>query len=329
MLAAYYTKGYESKDIFDNLKISGTESYGQHQNKYNVVHIDFSRRPFFCNSYYDYIMFIIDEIKYELETLYPWLKERTYTQIGDMFEATGDSFSFILDEWDSCFYQDFMTDKDRREHLNWLRWLLKDQPYVKLAYMTGVLPIAKYSSGSELNMFSEYNFMNDNVFDRYFGFSEDEVEALCDLQNNVSMEELKEWYDGYYFSDGSSLFIPRSVNEALRRGKCHNFWTETGPMNEIAECIENNVNAVREDIVKMISGVPVQVTLDGYSAAELKLDSRDEILSAMVVFGFLAYHDQILSIPNAELMEKFQQVLARESMGEVKKIVERLKVPVK
>ena len=52
---------------------------------------------------------------------------------------------------------------------------LKDQPYVDLAYMTGVLPIAKYSSGSELNMFDEYNFMNDSRYDIYFGFSEEEV----------------------------------------------------------------------------------------------------------------------------------------------------------
>lgn len=321
MLAAYYTKGYDSRVIFDNLKIADTEFYGKHQNMHNVVYMDFSRRPFFCKSYYEYMMFIIKEMKYELEAVYPVLKERDYTQLSDMFEATRDSFIFILDEWDSIFYQDFVTEKDRHEHMNWLKWLLKDQSYVKLAYMTGVLPIAKYSSGSELNMFSEYNFMNDNVFDRYFGFDENEVQALCSLQSKVNMEELKEWYDGYYFSNGDSLFNPRSVNEALRRGSCDNFWTETGPMNEIAECVEHNIEAVREDIVKMVSGIPIQVELDGYSAAELKLNSRDEILSAMVVYGFLAYYDDMLSIPNTELMEKFQQVLMRDSMGEVKKIV--------
>lgn len=52
-------------------------------------------------------------------------------------------------------------------------------------------------------------------------------------------------------------------------------------------------------------------------------DSRDEILSAMVVFGFLSYYDGCLTIPNHELMEKFRRVLARDSMGEVKEIVDR------
>ena len=189
--------------------------------------------------------------------------------------------------------------------------------------MTGVLPIAKYSSGSELNMFKEYNFMNDHVYDAYFGFCEDEVKMLCNRKDNgVSYEELEYWYDGYYLGDGGHLFNPRSVNYALIDGVCLNYWTETGPMNEIADYIEYNTAAVREDIVKMVAGIPVEADLQGYSASEGQLYTRDEILSAMVVFGFLSYHDGILRIPNRELMEKYQRVLMRESMDGVKEIVE-------
>ena len=55
---------------------------------------------------------------------------------------------------------------------------LKDQPYVSLCYMTGVLPIKKYSSGSALNMFDEYTFLKDRIYDEYFGFTEEEVLEL-------------------------------------------------------------------------------------------------------------------------------------------------------
>ncbi|WP_275905090.1 hypothetical protein [[Eubacterium] hominis] len=96
-------------------------------------------------------------------------------------------------------------------------------------------------------------------------------------------------------------------------------------MNEIAEYIEHNVDEVREDIVKMVAGIPVEVELEGYAASQLQLDSRDEILSAMVVFGFLSYHDGLLRIPNHELMEKFQRVLKRKSMGGVADIVNNSK----
>ena len=65
-------------------------------------------------------------------------------------------FIFIFDEWDYIFHQDFASELDKKKYLIFLRSLLKDRPYVKFVYMTGIFPIAKYSSGSELNMFAEY-----------------------------------------------------------------------------------------------------------------------------------------------------------------------------
>lgn len=216
-----------------------------------------------------------------------------------------------------------MTEKNKRDYLEFLKGLLKDQDYVELAYMTGVLLISKYSSGSELNMFKEYNFMNDKKFSDFFGYSEDEVKVLCQRFNNPTYEDLQYWYNGYYKYDGTRLFNPCSVNYAFIDEECGNYWTETGPMNEIAYYIEHNVGAVREDIVNLVAGNPVNIKLKGYSAINYELNTRDEILSAMVVFGFLSYHKGKLTIPNHELMEKFNQVLSRKSMSKVKKIVDR------
>lgn len=325
MLGAYYTKGYDSACLFDQLSISKSACYREHMNQYHVIHIDFSRIPDFCPDYQAYFSSIVRKLRRDLEEAYPKLSQQEYDSISDMLRDTGDSFIFILDEWDSIFYEEFMGNKEKNHFLKFLKVLLKDQPYVDLAYMTGVLPIAKYSSGSELNMFDEYTFMNDNIYDHYFGFHEDEVKKLCEEKRTVPFEEVKRWYDGYYSSSGGSIFNPRSVSKALTRGVCLNYWTETGPMNEIAECIEHNVDEVREDIVKMVAGIPVEVELEGYSASELQLNTRDEILSAMVVYGFLSYYDGNLRIPNHELMEKYQRVLSRDSMGVVKEIVDRSK----
>ena len=325
MLGAYYTQGYDAHDLFKNLKIAQTTSYEKHINKHHVFYIDFSRMPDYCDSYRTYIDSIMKTIKEDLMNIYPKLSEKSYDYLYQMFLDTNDSFIFIMDEWDSIFYKDFMQEKDKKAYLEFLKGLLKDQPYVELAYMTGVLPIAKYSGGSELNMFKEYNFMNDRIYEDYFGFDEEEIIELTKKYTKPSFETLKKWYDGYYKSDGSSLFNPRSVSSALIDGVCLNYWTETGPMNEIAEYIEHNVDAVREDIVKMVAGIPIEVELEGYGAEQLRLDSRDEILSAMVVFGFLSYHDGFLRIPNHELMEKFQTVLKRSSMGGVADIVNNSK----
>lgn len=326
MLGAFYTKGVDCGPLFENLKIAQAKDIQRHRNNYNVVFVDMSRLPDVCNGYQDYISAVIEGLREDLQEAYPHLCGKKYSSVSQMFRDSHESFIFIFDEWDSVFGKDFMTDTDRNAYLTFLKNLLKDQPYVELAYMTGVLPVAKYSSGSELNMFDEFHFMNDTVYDIFFGFSEKEVRKLCEkYTERLTFNDLKEWYDGYYLSDGESLFNPRSVVKALSRGTCLNYWTETGPMNEIADCIEHNTAAVREDIVRMVAGIPVEVELEGYSASELQLNTRDEILSAMVVFGFLSYHDGYLRIPNRELMEKYHKILARDSMGEVKEIVDSSK----
>lgn len=81
-----------------------------------------------------------------------------------IFQKTRDKFIFVIDEWDAIFHKSFITRKDQKKYLGFLRNLLKDQVYVELAYMTGVLPIAKYSSGSELNMFLEYDMATKKKF---------------------------------------------------------------------------------------------------------------------------------------------------------------------
>ena len=98
---------------------------------------------------------------------------------------------------------------DQTQYLKFIKSLLKDQPYVELAYLTGILPIAKYSSGSELNMFREYNFMNDYIYEVFFGLSEEEVRKLCEENKSVSYEELKYWYDGDYPVNGEVDVISR------------------------------------------------------------------------------------------------------------------------
>ncbi|MCI8648382.1 MAG: AAA family ATPase, partial [Firmicutes bacterium] len=335
MLATYYTKGLDSGSLFSDLKIAqpSVDSKGDlkkpfyptHLNQYNVIKIDFSQMPDDCNSYAAYIGSIRSKLKQDLGDSYPELDPMAYDSLSSFFEATGDSFIFILDEWDAIFHRRFVTEKDKEDFLEFLRDLLKDKAYVELAYMTGVLPIAKYSSGSAINMFREDHALKIGRYEEFFGFTEQEVKALGGEHQTVSYEELKQWYDGYRMKNGASLFNPRSVAYALMDGECQNYWTETGPMNEVADCIEHNAGEVREDIVQMVAGNPVEVELSGYSAAEQSMNTRDEILSAMVVYGFLSYHEEELQIPNHELMLKFQKVLSRSSMGGISEIVKQSK----
>lgn len=43
MLAAYYTHGEDSKDLFENLEISKSPSFEKHLNKYDVIFLNMQR----------------------------------------------------------------------------------------------------------------------------------------------------------------------------------------------------------------------------------------------------------------------------------------------
>ena len=160
-------------------------------------------------------------------------KEYPETDIGDtdsaaealleLYAEREDArFVFVLDEWDFIFHQSFISQTDKKEFLIFLRNLLKDRPYVLLAYMTGILPIAKYSSGSELNMFSEFTMASEEKFSEYFGFTEQEVDMLFERYREqetrpekITRQGLKTWYDGYHTKSGERLYNPRSVVMSL------------------------------------------------------------------------------------------------------------------
>ena len=158
MLGAYYTKGFESQEIFDKLKISKSDTYIKNLNKYNVINISFNKIPEHGDAYEDYINMIKMSLIDDIYEKYPYLKEKNYYTIGDMLMNTNEKFIFIFDEWDYIFNNKIFQEH-QNDFLEFIRNLLKDQPYVALAYMTGVLPIKKYSSGSALNMFDEFTIL--------------------------------------------------------------------------------------------------------------------------------------------------------------------------
>lgn len=161
MLGAYYGKSYPSSAIFDRLKISHCKSYTVHLNQYNIINLNMNCLPDNGNSYSDYTALIKGTIEDDIEALYPELKRASFRSLPDLLTATKDEFIFFIDEWDYIFSHDLYRE-NHSDFLEFLRYLLKDRPYVALAYMTGVLPIKKYSTGSALNMFDEYTMLNDS-----------------------------------------------------------------------------------------------------------------------------------------------------------------------
>ena len=325
MLASYYTKNLDTNDVFDKLNVSKCDSYEEHLNKHNVIYLSFNTGSNGFSSYKEYKNYFVNGLINDIKNICPEINEKD--PISDIFKAAyhklGQGFIFIIDEWDFIFNKNsFCNDKDKENFLALLENLLKDQPYVEFAYMTGILPIAKYFSTSFCNMFDEYSMVTDDKYGNYFGFTQSEVEQLCAKQDVVTLEELEEWYNGYYTVFGNKVYNPRSVCFALDRGMCRNYWTNTGKMDEIIECVQKNVDSVKEDIVRMINGEEIRITLGEFSSEKMEFNTKEQIFSAMVILGFLSYHKKYLGIPNTELRMKFADSLKNKIFKELSQILE-------
>lgn len=330
MISSYFGKGFDSSTLFQNLAVSSCEWFTEHLNQHNVIHLMLNELPDECTTYNQYISRIKKRLLKDLIREYPDVPIEQDDALWDAFNSivefgNGGKFIFVLDEWDFLFHRDFITDHDKAAYIDFLNNLLKDQPYVELAYMTGVLPIAKYSSGSELNMFCEYTMAAEEKYAEYFGFTDTEVDSLYEKYKNqaqdlakITREGLRIWYDGYHTKSGTRVYNPRSVVLALTNNNLGNYWTSSGPYDEIYYYIEKNTNAVRDGLAMMVSGNPVSAKIREYAAVSMQLSTKDEIFSAMVVYGFLNYENGFVSIPNKELMDQFADMLCKEpSLGYV------------
>ncbi len=332
MAAAFFGKAVDSHHLFDHLKIAAGKDggknpdYEKHLNQHHVLYIDFSEVPRNCMNYGQYIDRIQNGINNDLASAYPDLDIRedgtTWDILANIFQNTGDRFLFIMDEWDAPFHMSFITEENRKSYLLFLKALLKDKAYAELVYMTGILPIAKYSDGSELNMFMEYNMATSVRFSEYYGFSDSEVDQLFTIYMEttekaaITRKDLAIWYDGYHTAAGGRLYNPRSVVCAFTDNQLRNYWTSSGTYDSIFGYVKDHVNEIQDDLALLFVGEVLPADIQEYAAVSMRLSTKDEIYSAMVVYGLLTYENGYVSIPNKELADSFAAMMKREkSLG--------------
>ena len=187
MLTAYYSCGCDSKELFAGKKISETEQYEEHLNKYNVIHLDVQWFYMVCGCAENVVSHITRSVLNELKEEFPDVDFSESASLGGMLAritlATGSKFIIIIDEWDVLIRDEAANAAVQKEYINFLRGLFKGtEPthFLHLAYLTGILPIKKVKTQSALNNFEEYTMLTPANFASYIGFTEDEVIALCE-----------------------------------------------------------------------------------------------------------------------------------------------------
>ncbi len=315
MMAAYYSKGCDSRKMFDNLMIGKDEAYREeylrHLNKHNVICFDLN--GFFAkNEDKSIVMRKVQEaIIAELAEEFPMVDISAETNLGSailkIYAKTKETFIFLMDEYD-IMIREKVSDSVLRTYLDFLQSLFKDnvlRPAFDLAYLTGILPIIKDRIQSKLNEFDEYSVLNTRFLAPYIGVTYREAQSLCE-EYGMDFEDCKHWYDGYMIDD-EEIFATKSIVMSMLDRKYQSYWVRTGSFDAVATYIDLNFDGIYDDVLRMLAGESVYVNVESYDNTMTDFCNRHDVYTYLIHIGYLGYNYKTRKcfIPNYEVKKQW------------------------
>lgn len=177
------------------------------------------------------------EFQLKLESSSPAGKFKELIEI--LYKREKQKVVILVDEYDKPILD--IIEKEElallvRDELKNLYSVIKDSDqYIKFVFITGV------SKFSKVNLFSGLNNLTDITLDPEFasicGYTQEELKVFQDLLADVSLSDLKEWYNGYNFR-GEKIYNPYDVLNYLKNKEFKNYWFETGTPSFLIKLIE-------------------------------------------------------------------------------------------
>lgn len=323
MLTAYYSR-VDSKELFSGLKIARDAGFLTHLNQYDTIFLNMQEFLSRTNSMENMIKRIKKAVIRDFKRAYPKVDyfdaDDPAACMQDIYEESRIPFVVIIDEWD-CIFREYKYDIEaQKKYLDFLRDMLKDKGNIHLVYMTGILPVKKYGTHSALNMFDEFSMLDAGKLAPFAGFTEDEVKELCQ-KYLMSFDEMKIWYDGYYFEEVGSIYSPRSVIRSLQMGKFNNYWNQTETFEALRIYIDMNFEGLKDDVLSMMAGEQVAVNTGNFSNDMVTFAGKDDVLTLLIHLGYLGYDfkNKNVFIPNYEIRNEYVNAVSVSDWGEVSK----------
>ncbi len=322
MVSAYYDRTVDGAAEFAGLAIADDPSFEPNRNRFDVVKVNIQE---FLSATEDVEALLARLQRFcclSLAQEYPDVQlfdpESLPQVMSDVFYATGRQFVVIIDEWDCVMRETAADHEGQRRYLDFLRAWLKDQPYVALAYMTGILPVKKYGTHSALNMFDEYSMVEPLEMAPYMGFTEAEVDGLC-TQWGRDLQECRAWYDGYLLPGVGSVYAPRSVVLAMETGRFSSYWTRTETFEALRRYIDLDLDGLHDKVVRLVGGLRVPVNTGTYGNDMTTFACADDVLTLLVHLGYLAYDVERgeAFVPNREVAGEYANAVGTGGWEEV------------
>ncbi len=366
----YYFLNYSStnKNLFENLEvIKDVDFCQQHQNQYPIIFISFKevKQSNFASAY-SYIITLISNLyqehRYLLEEDLLYENEKnifnkiinreaiesdivnSLSQLSEFLERKFYQKPIILiDEYDTPIQTAYLKDYYELM-IELMRGILgaglKDNKFLGKAVITGITRVAQESLFSGVNNLSVYSLLREKL-GQYFGFTEKEVlKLLNDNQSTVSIDEIKEWYNGYQIGK-YTLYNPWSILSCLdHNGELKPYWLNTSSNDLVKELLDKIDYSVKGEFALLLQGKTIEKPLlENLIFPELK-EKEEAIWSLLLYAGYLNVISSeikgfqlmaLVSIPNREVMYVYDGIIAGwfrkgSSLDSYKEFIQSLKL---
>ena len=223
-----------------------------------------------------------------------------------------DEYDVPLDKAFQYGYYDEMVSLIRSLFGN----VLKTNPNLYFAVLTGCLRIAKESIFTGLNNFNVLSITNVQ-FDEFFGFTDREVRDLLEYFGlSEHYETIKEWYDGYQFGK-KAVYCPWDVISYCKNlcadpeALPEDYWSNTSSNSIVRRFIDKSNKQTKDEIEQLIAGESIVKEI----RQELTYNEFDKsvghLWSVLFTTGYLTQKGRLdskryrLAIPNREIRELF------------------------
>ena len=310
MLAAYYSKGCDSRELFKDLKIAKDKSFEEYLNRLNVIKIDMNAE--YMSNQDEFLQVMQKKIMKDFFRAFPDVDFSDCRSFADcmleVYAEKEETFVVIIDEYD-VLVRERVPKALFDDYLQFLNAMFKNStlsPAISLAYLTGILPIVRDKIQSKLNLFTEYSMTDAGRLAEFVGFTADETKALC-KEYGMDYDECRRWYDGYDLDYVKEIFSPRSVVSAMDRKRFGSYWTQTGSYEALKLYILMNFGGMKDDVVTMMGGGKVDVNVYKYLNTMTDFHSKDDVFTYLIHLGYLAYdrENRQCYIPNSEIREQW------------------------
>ncbi|MEX6519131.1 ATP-binding protein [Fusobacterium animalis] len=341
-------KADENRKLFKNLYIEKTENFKE-QGQYPVIFLslkdlkattweEMERKiiiilsDFF--SEYEYLLNELTGISFEnlkniiyrkadIDELTTTLKFLTKI----LYEKYNKKVMVLIDEYDSPLVSAYINGyykKAKDFFKTFYSIVLKDNNYLQMGILTGIIRVIKAGIFSDLNNLRTYTILSDDYTDSY-GLTEEEVEkSLKDYGLEYEISKVKDWYDGYRFGN-SEVYNPWSILNFLQDKELRAYWVDTSGNDLINDVLKKITKDTVRALERLFNGEGLRQNISGTSDLSKLLD-ENELWELLLFSGYLTIEEKIdqknyiLRLPNKEVKELFKDSFLERYFGRGNKL---------